>query len=197
MCRAPAKAGLVLSGSPPPVSIAWFSDRVPPRLRIDDQACPATFASKVTGRPGPPLATRLPLGVTVTVPPLTMRTTAHSWIVTGAATLMSNGTMCGLPASVQVSAALMLPWVVPAPVGAVHGRTEPTGPQVRLRLVTSALPTVPLTNAVPAIAPGPVKKQVWLVGWMRTLMLKPVPLIALVSLAANTKLLLVIAAVPS
>src|SRR5450755_1469864 len=177
MCSAPANAGLVLSGSPPPVSTAWLNDKAPPRLRIDDQAWPATFASKVTGRPDAPLATRLPVGVTVTVPPLTMRTTAHSWIVTGAETLMSNGMMCGLPASVHVSAALMLPWVVPAPVGAAHGRTEPTEPQVRLRLVTSALPTVPLTKAVPAIAPGPVKKHVWLVGWMRTLMLKLVPLI--------------------
>src|SRR5664279_6422730 len=122
---------------------------------------PATLASKVTGRPCPPLATRLPPGLTVIVPPLTMRTTAHSWIVTGAEMPMSNGMMCGLPASVQVSAALMLPWVVPAPVGAAQGSTDPTAPQVRLRLVTSALPTVPLTNAVPAIAPGPVKKQVW------------------------------------
>ena len=95
--------------------------------------------------------------MTVTVPPLTMRTTAHSWIVTGAAMLMSKGMMCGLPASVQVSAALTLPWVVPAPLGGVQGRTDPSGPQVRLRSVTSAAPTVPLTKEVPAIAPGPVK----------------------------------------
>src|SRR5450631_1262330 len=164
MCRAPANAGLVLSGSPPPVSIAWFSDSVPPRLLIDDQAWPGTSASKVTGRPCPPLATRLPLGVTVMAPPLTMRTTAHSWIVTGAEMLMSKGTMCGLAASVQVCAVVMLPWVVPAPLCAAQGRTDPTAPQVRFRLLTSALPTVPLTNEVPAIAPGPVKKQVWLVG---------------------------------
>ena len=51
----------------------------------------------------------------------------------------------------------MLPWVVPAPLGGVQGRTDPTGPQVRLRSVTSVAPTVPPTNDVPAIAPGPVK----------------------------------------
>ena len=46
------------------------------------------------------------------------------------------------------------------PVGGVQGSTDPTGPQVRLRSVTSVPPTVPLTNDVPAITPGPVKKQV-------------------------------------
>ena len=122
-----------------------------------DQAWPATWASMVTGRPVAPSAVRLPPGLMVTVPPLTMRTTAHSWMVSGAEIPMSKGTTCGLPAAVQVCAEVMLPWVVPAPAGAAQGGTEPTGPQVSWRSVTSALPTVPVTNDVPATAPGPVK----------------------------------------
>ena len=65
---------------------------------------------------------------------------------------MSNGMRCGLAASVQVSAMLMLPWVVPAPGGGAQVEDR-GGPQVMLMLVTSPAPTVPLTSG-PAIAPG-------------------------------------------
>ena len=72
----------MFSGSPPPATTAWLSESVPPRLRIDAQACPATIGSKVTGRASWPCATRLPPGATVTVARRAMRTTAQGSIVT-------------------------------------------------------------------------------------------------------------------
>lgn len=120
MRSAPAKAMLVLSGSPPPRTIACVSEMVPPSARICDHAMPATAASIVTGWPGAPAARSVPPGCTVTVFATAIRTTAHGSIVTVAAMLMSNGRMCGLAAAVHVSSAVMLPCIVPAPVGAAH-----------------------------------------------------------------------------
>ena len=82
ICSVPARATLVASGSPPPVSTAWLSESVPPRLRIEAQAWPATIGSKVTGRASCPCATKLLPGLTVTVALRAMRTTAQGSIVT-------------------------------------------------------------------------------------------------------------------
>ena len=108
---------------------------------------PATFASKLTGRPKAPAAMRLPPGLTVIVAPLTMRTTAHGSIVSGAEMPMSKGTMCGLPASVQVCAVVTLPRFVPVPVGATQVDGTTAGPHVMLALAMSAAATVPLPAA--------------------------------------------------
>src|SRR4249920_734412 len=93
---------------------------VPTMKRIEAHGLVVSCASMVTGCAAVPLAMRLPPCPKVMVALGPIFTTAHGSRVTAATMVVSLGSRCGLAAAVHVSGAVVRPWVVPAPVGAVQ-----------------------------------------------------------------------------
>jgi len=104
-----------LSGSPPPSIVVCVNDTVPPfSVRIETHGGRVELLD-LDGEAGLAGRRDRSAGATEIVLPVPIRTTAHDSIVSAPAIVVSNGTMCGFPAAVQVSAAVIdPPCMVPA-----------------------------------------------------------------------------------